>query len=380
MSFHVSGLKQENENEISIDVLFCSNSELLLRKLMWKAKIVILNIKQYDKEDITFGDNFWVIDYNWQLISIVTRFEDIRESTNFLIEAWIRLVKIWSFSNSLTTDEYIQILNEEQASYQAKIQASQAVKNVAQENEKKIYENQKMHSIQEIITKVFDRIQETFDLVSWNVSWSIIKKLRDLQEELKKDRMWTNYDKITMTIDNVFNVIDEIQEEFLQNIKDKESIIIKDSHVTSFDTFKEYNAFYRSEIIKNLSEIHKKEDRYYIFLWKDGIFLKFLKIDFIKKFSDFTSVLFGLYTFAELLIIAIIIEMVAYMLFSQKILGSQVDLSAFNILVNFWILWFVTYFFRKFLKKKLMHLILFIPLIACAYFILYYIIKVNFAL
>lgn len=347
---------------------------------MWKAKIVILNIKPYEKDDGAFGNNFGVIDYNGQLINIVTRFDDIKESTNALLESGMKLITIWWYDNKLSKDEYIKILQECNDEYQSSLQVTQAIEKVNEENEKKIYENEKLKDIQIVISKVFERIEETLDLVLWNISGSLLKKLRDQQDELKKDRMWTNYDKITMTIDKVFDIIDEIQEEFLQNIKSKEQSIIQDSVVTNFDMFRQYNAFYKSEIIKNLSEIHKKSDKYYIFLWKDGIFLKFLRIDFVKKFGDFTSIIYWFYSFIELLILAIIVEMVFYMLFSQKILSSQIDLSAFNILINFGILWVVTYFFKKFIKKKILNLILFIPLIVVTYFVLYYFVKVNFAL
>jgi len=55
---------------------------------------VILNIKPYEKDDGAFGNNFGVIDYNGQLINIVTRFDDIKESTNALLESGMKLITI----------------------------------------------------------------------------------------------------------------------------------------------------------------------------------------------------------------------------------------------------------------------------------------------
>ena len=379
MSLHITGLKQDNENKTNVDILFCSNSELLLRKLMWKAKVVILNIRSYEKDDSSFGNNYWVIDYNWQLVNLVTKYDDIGESTKYLFESWIKLVWIWAYNGWLTKEEYTKILNDVKNSYESKMVVNIEKEKIQKETENKIYENQKLKDLQIVISKVLERINETITLVTWNVSGVMLKKLKDLEEQLKKDRMWNNYDKIAMTIDQIFNIIDEIQEEFLWNIKDKEEFIWKDTVVSNFDVFRQYNSFYKSEIIKNLSEIHKKSDKYYIFLWKDWIFLKFLKFDFIKKFWNFTSIFYWFYNFCELLIIAIIAEMTFYMFFTEKF-SPNVDPKWFNILINFGLLWITIYFIKKLRKKSVPNLLLLIPFIIVIYFALYYFVKVNFAL
>ncbi|MEI6774789.1 MAG: hypothetical protein WCL18_08715, partial [bacterium] len=248
--------------------------------------ILILSLKEFSQEKKTFGDIYFTIQLNFQETEIVTKYKDIQETAKFFSLMGFDIATINSYTSPISNEEMLVIIAEAKAETEAKnTKVKEQIKQI-EAQEKKVYEDANLQAAKKIIFRVFEKIEETTKRSSGMIAIQDMKKIKMLSEELRKLRMGTNFEKIRETIQELFMMIEKINDEWYASIQNPDDIITPNSLVTKVDLDRELD---RMENIKILKMFHinisaKNQD--YAILGAYGIFWNFLQKDFLYKIAD----------------------------------------------------------------------------------------------
>jgi hypothetical protein len=155
-------------------------------------------------------------------------------------------------------------------------------------------------------------------------------------------------------------------------------ILKTDSIISNIDVMKEYARFFKAIKIKWIWWSVKNEYGDYVTFWLGWIYIRFLFSDLMKKFSNVKEVIYKVYDWIEFIIIAIILEIVIYMILGN--IWKEIELKNFVLLSNIWIVGMVLYFIKFIRRKNIMYLIILIPIIILICVVLISNLRINLAL
>jgi len=286
MTFSVNGIKQEKNEKHTVEILVCVDAPLLARKILEQTNILILSLKEFPTDKKTFGDIYFTINLKFQDIDIVTKYTDIQEACNFFSFIGFDINSINSFSQPLSKKEIDTIIANGQA--YAATKKTDIWKEIKkhEEEERKVYQDENLESAKKIISRVFEKVDEALTRGSRTLSIQDTKKLKTLVEELKKLRMGTNFEKIRETIQEIFTMIEKINDDYYASIQNPNDTISSESLITPVDVDKELERMENVKILKSLHAHISLKNQDYATFGSSAIFRKFLQKDFLLKISD----------------------------------------------------------------------------------------------
>lgn len=286
MTFSVNGIKQEKDDKYNIEILVCTEAPLSARKILGEKNILILSLKQFTDQPSTFGDVYFTIKLNFQEIIIVTKYTNIQEAANFFTFIGFDITAINSYSKPIPEGEVDTIVTtaktlaaEKKAKVKEDIQKIEA-------QAKKVYIDAKLQSAKKIIVRVFEKIEETTTRSAGTIATQDMKKIKSLSEDLKKLRMGTNFENIRECIEDIFKMIEVINNQRYASIQKADDTISPESIVTNVDLDKELERLENVKILKSLGAHISLKDQDYATLGSLAIFRKFLQKDIIKKLTN----------------------------------------------------------------------------------------------
>jgi len=380
MTFRVNGIKQDKDTKNKIELLVITDSDLLIRKVLEKIWIIILSIKEYKQDLQKFWNIFFKIRFWMDEVQFISNITNLKDACLFFMSAGFQIIDINYLTNPITANEVKKIMElcsqqalQIQEQFQQKIQEEKTYQT-------KIYSDSKLTVTKEVIQRIFEKINEVRERVKWNVSVLNLKRLKELEDDLKKLRMWTNTEKMKDDIHQIFQIIENIENEYYDSLKENWKEILPDSLVTDLEISRELDR------LENITKI-KKLWLHIPYSWQDysifgrfGIVWKFLQRDFIYKISNLTNVFYSLYDLFELVIITMVFLLWVYIVINPLFLFSEDIIPVYFSLINLGTLWFITFFTKFFRRKNLWRLIILVPFIIIIYYILINIVNTNFAL
>jgi len=127
-----------------------------------------------------------------------------------------------------------------------------------------------------------------------------------LVEELKKLRMGTNFEKIREVIQDIFKMIEAINDDYYASIQNPNDTILPESLVTPVDVDKELERMENVKILKSLGARISLKNQDYATFGSSAIFRKFLQKDFLLKIADLPSILYSLYDITEFVLLIVV--------------------------------------------------------------------------
>jgi len=380
MTFSVNGIKQEKNDKYKVEMLVCVDAPLLARKILEEKNILILSLKEFSQEKKTFGDVYFTIQLNFQETEIVTKHKDIQEAAKTFSLMGFDIATINSYSTPISTEEMSIIIADAKAEAEAKkTKVKEQIKKI-EAQEKKVYEDANLKAAKKIIFRVFEKIEETTKRSSGAIAIQDMKKIKVLSEELRKLRMGTNFEKIRETIQELFMMIEKINDEWYVSIQNPDDIITPNSLVTKVDLDRELD---RMENVKILKMFHiniaaKNQD--YAILGSYGIFWNFLQKDFLYKIANLWSLLYNFYDIAELLLVVIATLLGIYTLANEVLLFSTSQYGFAFSMITIGIRWCVLFIVRKLRNKTISRLILLAAVAIVLHYVVMRVVTNNFAL
>ena len=182
----------------------------------------------------------------------MTKYTDIQEACNFFTFIGFDISSINSYSKPISKKEIDTIITNGQTD--ASTKKADVRKQILEKEteERKVYQDEKLESAKKIISRVFEKVDECTKRSAGTISLIDTKKLKALTEELKKLRMGTNFEKIRETIQDIFKMIEAINDVYYASIQNPNDTISNESLITPVDVDKELERMENVKILKSL--------------------------------------------------------------------------------------------------------------------------------
>ncbi len=191
-----------------------------------------------------------------------------------------------------------------------------------EEKERKVYEDVKLESAKKILDRVFEKTDLTLKRSEGKIGVQDMKKIKEIAEDLKKLRMGTNFEKIRERIQELFKILERIDDEYFAAINDPNITIATDSLVTTTDVDKELERMENVKILKGLGAKISLKNQDYASFGPGAIYRKFLQKDLLLKLADVPGLLHGAYDIVELIMLVVVCLLGVYTLANEIYLFS----------------------------------------------------------
>ncbi|MEF2175631.1 MAG: hypothetical protein V3575_04110, partial [Candidatus Absconditabacteria bacterium] len=338
MYFETTGLKQVGTDETAkqekIQLLFEAETIEEINLILKFLGIVKLNAKVFDYSVEEFGSIIFQIDIKGILYKGIIKKGTLQNETikdGYYYTKNILGVDVDLINNLINPVEEETVKEVISKIREAENQKNTENKTIKSRQEKQI-DDKKLLELKEFISANLIEADELIEKVSNKISPIVIKHGKEIIDELKKLRMGSNIEKLTINFEKLINYMETIEIEYLEVQKKQEIGEQKSTIVTDLDIVKEYNKYSKSQKKQKASQFGKlnleKDDVYYKFMGKPGIFLRLLGKDTIYKLKEKTinsdESLYDLIKYTEIFVIFIRLELNLYFLYSYFICNSVV--------------------------------------------------------
>lgn len=381
MFYEVTGIKEQNEESINIHFLIEQEGPGAVRNLLQGHDIIILWIKEAMWEEGSFGPISCTISENNKETVIIVKNEELFAAAEFLFELWFEVIDINFIKNPESVEKIAKILSDAKDQIQSEVTQKQLEITEQKEVSKKVYQDKELKKLQTILDEIFEYLTKLYPKIEWVIIPERIQRLRQLEETLKKLRMWRNSIKIKEVLNILFKLLEKIQLTYFEKAKKDNkfwSKLFEETQVLERELIQEYQKFKRSETIKALNIKQSKEDKYYVFLEKNGIYRRFLKKDLLQKLKNKQVFGYKFFDFAEFILIVICVELGLYVRVQELLFSGGDTQHIFIILLHIGILALLLFAVSFLKKKNLWRLFLLLLIRVAAYFLISTLVTTNF--
>ena len=200
MYFHLVWIKEKNWKNYDLDILLQWWDEDFIRKFLWIRWVVIVSIGEFKEDPNTFWNINISVVFDDTEIQILTQWDNLDERLYFIIFLWLAPVKANYVNNPISEDEVQKLIESNTLKIKEEDEKVKEQKELAELKEQKKYEESWIKDGLNIINANIDRIEQIMKAWEWLLSWSEIKKLDDYLNEMKKIRLWTNFNKMSSLV------------------------------------------------------------------------------------------------------------------------------------------------------------------------------------
>ena len=364
MYFHLVWIKEKNWEKYDLDVLLWWWDEDFIRKFLWVRWVVIVSINEFKEDPETFWNIKVSTDFNGSDVEIFMQGEDLWERLYFIIFLWITPTKANYIKNPISEEGVNQLIESNTLKIQEEDEKVRKQQELAELKEQKKYEESSIAEWLKIINSNIDHIEQLIKAWVWIISWSDLKQLDEYLNEMKKIRLWTNFNKMAMMVLEAHSLMKKVENEIFEANKDQKFLVDENSSVSNIDVLSEY--FYSnriSEKAKLQPSGLKTSESISNILWSNAVLFNLLRRDVNNTFDNTAG--------DE--IFSIVLELVEYIIICSIIiislmwLGSSLlwsDKFSLYLLPAMWWLWLLLYLFNNLnLKWIMLQVVWFIALL-----------------
>lgn len=343
--------------------------------------IIVISINKYEQAENIFGKIFLQVKYEDKILRIISKETDINEACMIYTRIWLDIVNINFLEWWIEENEMKNIIEQSKIKAEEEKKMRDIIEKKKIEKKKKVYADEWLLAIRKAIEESIERCDELIPRTLSVVDSSKIKKLKDLRSELSKLKMWTNQIKIVSIWEQFLNLMEDIEIEFLERMKNEvwvSEILDPNSIVSNIDIIKEYSRYFKAIKTKAIGWTVKNEYSDYVTMWQKWIYFRFLQRDAFKKLRSAKDVIYRVYDWIEFILVAVIVEIAIYSIVGKT--WADMELKNFVLLSNLWIIWVVLFVIRMIRKKNAVYLVILIPIIVILSIVLIRNLKINLAL
>lgn len=299
MYFHLIWIKEENWEKNDLDLVLEWWNEDIVRKFLMKRWVVVVSITEFKGDPKTFGNISILVIFENTEIWIFSSWENLEERASFFINLWITPHFINFIDNPISEEEMQKMINSIISQIKKRKEKIEKEKIDAELKEQKKYSESAIEDTIALINIKIVQIEQILKAWNWLLSWQENKALEDSLNEMKKIRLWTNFNKMATLVMDTNVLLSDAMSRILKEYSSQWFPIDSKSSVTNIDLIsnifdiniiKEKGAFY-PETLTALESV-------YNIFWTGTVFGKLLTKDLsytIKRFSfsDFFSILMG---------------------------------------------------------------------------------------
>jgi len=348
MHFHLIWIKEKNWEQYELNLLINWWDDGFIRKFLANRWVVVVSLTEF-KEDVK---GFWniVVSVNFENkeIWILSPWESLEDKAYFFLSLWLSINSINFVDKPVSASESQEIIKSNLAKIieeDALIKKQQEEKEI---QEKKKYSESAIDDSLKIINLEIDRINQIIKAWTGIISGTDIKKMEDLCNEMKKIRLWTNFNKMASLILDAHEITKKAENELLSQDKSKIFLIDKNSITTNADFISELSSFNRitEKVVVQPNGLTTDESMRNT-LWINSVFLRmFLKDLFYTFEQSSVDELFGIVmSFVEYITLIVIVIFSFLWLIGYVILW--IENYSLHLLPALWWLWLLVYLFNS---------------------------------
>lgn len=290
MYYHLIGIKEKDWKQYQIDCLITGGDIDFLRGFLAAWWVVIISLLEYKEAPEKFGRVFLIFAYNQKEIKIISTWDDLRERLYFFM--FLNLsVKFINFFDKPIPEYQMQDLIKEVLIWIKKTNEEIAQEKAAAiEKETKKYEETWLKEWLKVINTNIDRINQILRAGQGILPFWDIKQLEEVSDELKKIRLWTNFNKMATLVFDAQNQIGKAEEIIFKSLDSQKFIIADNSYINNIDVLVEcHNISKASDKATFMPNAMSATESVYKATWSLLTFLKFLWFDISHTFKDSTT-------------------------------------------------------------------------------------------
>jgi len=351
MYFHLIWIKEKNWKNYDLDVLLEWWDEDFIRKFLANRWVVIVSIVEYKEDSKSFWNIIIFTTYENEKISILAKWEDIKELTHFFVFLWLNVSSINYIDNPLSDAQIKEIIDSAVSEINEENEVFKKQQELAELNEQKKYEEAWIKDWLKILNSNIDRIEQVMKAGEWILSWTDIKQLESYLNEMKRIRLGTNFNKMASIVLDAQILLKKAEEEIFNAYDNQKFLIDKNSFATNIDVLNEYfNSNRRLEKAKLQPAWLTPSENILNITGENAIFLGLLGRDINYSFKDVSlDELFDIViNMVEFIVLTIIITISVLWLFALLFWYSGFSLY---LLPAMWLLGLLIYLLNS-LKLK----------------------------
>ena len=332
MYFHLIWIKEKDWKQHELDLLLQWEDDNLVRGFLSHRWVVIVSLNEYKENPENFGGIKMSVLYNNAEIDILMKWEDLSEALYSMMFLGLNPKSANYLNDPISDDEMNGIIASTTAKIHAINQEIQEKKELEERMEQKKYEETAISDTLKIVNAEIDRIEQVIKAGQWVILWIEMKELEDYLNEMKKIRLWTNFNKMASLVFESHALVKTAESEIFKAYESQKFTIDKNSSVTNIDVI---NDIFDSKRISEKWALQASSltpgESVLNMLWPATVFLKLLKRDIIHTFQNTSAdETFG-----------VIMNMVEYFVLTAIIVLSILWLIAPLIWVNNFSLYFL---------------------------------------
>ena len=364
MYFHLIWIKEKNWEKYDLDLLLQWWDEDFIRKFLWIRWVVIVSINEFKEDPKSFWNIGMSVDFSGSEIQILMQWEDLWEKLYSIIFLWLQPTKANYVDNPISEEEVEKLIESNTLKIKEEDEKIKKQKELAELKEQKKYEESWITEWLKVINDNIDHIEQLMKAWEWIITWNELKELEDYLNEMKKIRLWTNFNKMAAMVLDAHALVTEVENRIFEANKDKSFLIDKNSSVSNIDVLSEYfNLNKISEKARFQSSGLSASENVSNMLWSSAVLLNLLKKD--------TSYTFDNSTIDDILVI--VLELLEYIIVCatvvmclMRLISSVAWIGDFSLylLPAMWWLWLLLYLLNNLkLKWVIMNIIWFAVLV-----------------
>ena len=292
MYFHILWIKEKEWNQNELDILIQWWDESFIRKFLENRWVVTVSIRPYKDDVKTFWNISVLVSFENVEIEILTTGENLDEKTYFFLHLWLSLHSINFVDNPIPDWEMQEMIKSNIAKIQSEEESIKKEKEERQLAEQKKYSESAIDDSLKIINYEISHIEQVMKAGEAIVSPMEAKKLEDLANEMKKIRLWTNFNKMVSLVMYAQDLTKKLENEILEKYDSQKFLIDKNSIITNIDFISELsnaNRIWEKATLKpNALTTHES---FYNMIWVNNaalisLFIKDLSYTFSQRSFD----------------------------------------------------------------------------------------------
>lgn len=282
MYFHLIWIKEKEWKQHELDFLLQWEDENLVRGFLSNWWIVIVSLNEFKEDPKDFSEIKMSVLYNNTEIEFLMKWESLEETLYSMMFLWLDPKFANYVNDPIPEEEMNSIIASTIAKIHAINQEIKEKKEMEEQREKKKYEESAISDSLKIINAEIDRIEQVIKAWEWVIWWIEIKELEDYLNEMKKIRLWTNFNKMASLVFDSHKLVKKAEDEIFKAYDSEKFLVDKNSSVTNIDVISD---LFESKRISETATLQATNltpgESVLNVLWPATIFLKLLKRDII---------------------------------------------------------------------------------------------------
>lgn len=310
MYFHLIWIKEKDWQQYQLDFLISWGDIKFIREFLSRWGVVIVIIEENKEDPSIHWRILLVVNYKWLDVQILSSWNDIWERLYYYMFLWLNPKTINYTDTPISEEQAQQLIQKTHQDIKAINETIKKELEAKKIKENKKYEESWLEQSMWALNNTIIHIEQIKKAWEWIISEVDLKKLETYEDNIKKIRLWTNFNKMAFLLVDVQKFTKWLEELIYRHLWENKFLIDKNSYVSNIDVINEKSTVdYITE--KNFFPGIKLTGNESLYLWWGSlvVFSKFLIKDIYFTFKNSNShelIKMSLQIFEDFIIIIIV--------------------------------------------------------------------------